>query len=530
MPLSILVSGTGTHTGAGTRTGSANAAASLAFSPPMCHSGGVENAREKGLRVESSAMFTLDRRNRVLSQPPPEAGPWFAFLLVFVLLALVFPVASPSSTIAEEAAQDRSTLDTFLEHGSDPSTFFTEEEIATWKQYRRRKMWTHLIGLVSVLIFYLVLIITGLNRTLQAIAERSATWCYNNPSLVRIGQRWPLLAKTLKIPERLFGGRQWLEVLFYCVFFLFLLRLFFFPQHFYRTYWYDLQHGLSNYTLRLWLLDYAKGLCLGTLLFALMVFGIYGLMARVGSRWWLLLWAGVSVAIVGYVVIAPYGSHIYSDFRPLENGELRDRLEGLATQTGLHLEDVWVVDASRRTKKVNAYLSGSGPSERIVLYDTLLETFTPREITMIMAHELAHWKEPDERRSYAVFSLTVFFVLALANFVLKRGTRFRRLHYSSPKDVAGLPVLFLTFFVAFQVLRPANLSWKRAREIAADKMSLELVCDPEAFITTHVKLARLNYADVAPHPLQVIFFASHPPFRERVEVALGVECEEGIRH
>jgi STE24 endopeptidase len=475
-------------------------------------------------------MLTHDRDDPIFSRPPPEAGTWSAFLLLLAVLMLAFPFASPTSTFAEEAPPERSTAEVYDGDPSDPSTFFTEEEIATWKQYRQRKIWTHLIGLGSMLTFYLILIITGLNRSLQGMAERSATWCYENPFLVRIGRRWPLLARIVKIPEHLFGGRKWLEVLLYCVFFLFLIRLFFFPQHFYRTYWYDLRHGLSNYTLGLWLLDYAKGLSLGTLLFALMVFGIYGLMARVGSRWWLLLWAGVSVAIFGYVMIAPYGSHIYSDFRPLESGELRDRLDGLATRTGLELEDVLVVDASRRTKKVNAYLSGSGPSERIVLYDTLLETFTPREITMIMAHELAHWKKPDERRSYAIFSLTVFFVLALANFILKRGARIRRFHYASPKDVAGLPVLFLTFFVAFQILRPANLTWKRAREIEADRMSLELVCDPEAFISTHVKLAKLNYTDVDPHPLQVIFFASHPSFRERVEVALAVDCEKGIRH
>jgi STE24 endopeptidase len=238
-----------------------------------------------------------------------------------------------------------------------------------------------------------------------------------------------------------------------------------------------------------------------------------------------LLWAGVSIAIFGYVVIAPYGSHMYSNFHPLERGELRNRLEGLAERTGLQLEDVLVVDASRRTKKVNAYLSGSGPSERIVLYDTLIEAFTPREITMVMAHELAHWKEPDEKRSYLVFSLTVFFVLALAHLILRLGTRFRRLHYVSPADVAGLPVLFLTFFVAFQLIRPVNLAWKRAREVEADRMSLELVCDPEAFITTHVKMARINYADVDPHPLHVIFFSSHPPFLERVETALEANCD-----
>ncbi len=96
--------------------------------------------------------------------------------------------------------------------------------------------------------------------------------------------------------------------------------------------------------------------------------------------------------------------------------------------------------------------------------------------------------------------------------------------------MAGLPVLFLTFFVAFQLLRPANLAWKRAREIKADRMSLELLCDPEAFITTHVKLSRLNHADVDPHPLQVIFFSSHPPFRERVEVALNAECDSAVSY
>jgi STE24 endopeptidase len=301
--------------------------------------------------------------------------------------------------------------------------------------------------------------------------------------------------------------------------------LFLFPQIFYRTYWYDLQYGLSNYSLGLWLLDYGKSLFLGTLLFALMVFGIYGLMVRVGRRWWLLLWAGVSIAIFGYVAIVPYRSHIYSNFRPLERGELRDRLETLATQTGLPLEDILVVDASRRTKKVNAYLSGSGPSERIVLFDTLVEGFTPREITMILAHELAHWKEPRKGLSYLAFSLTVFCVLALANFVLKRGTRIRRFHYDSPTDVAGLPVLFLTFFIAFQVLRPVNLHWKRAREMKADRESLELVCDPQAFITTHTKLARLNHHDVDPHPLFVILFSSHPPFRQRIQTALAVDCE-----
>ena len=139
-------------------------------------------------------MFTHDRGSQVFSQPPPEAVTWFTLLLVFVVLTLVFPFASPSSTIAEEASPDRSTVEACPGDPSDPLTFFTEKEITAWKQYQHQKMWTHLIGLGSILAFYLVLIITGLNRALKGIAERSSAWCYQNPSLIRAGRRWPFLA------------------------------------------------------------------------------------------------------------------------------------------------------------------------------------------------------------------------------------------------------------------------------------------------------------------------------------------------
>jgi STE24 endopeptidase len=472
--------------------------------------------------------MTLTGTKKGTPRPPAREEfrrPLLLTLSILLSLAALSPNPAPG---LENGAPDSPTRVGISADPLDPLTYFTEEEISAWHAYRQHKTWAHIIGVGSVLVFYATFVLTGLNRALRRIAERAAAWCTANPFLVRAGIRWPRLARTAKAPEHLFGGTQWLEVLLYCLFFLFLIRLLFFPQEFYRTYWFDLRYGLSNYSLGLWLVDYLKGLCIGTVLFAFMVFGIYGLIRRVGKWWWVLLWAGVSVSLFGYVVVFPYGSHIYNRFRPLESGELRDRLEGLAARSGLRLEDILVVDASRRTKKVNAYLTGSGPSERVVLYDTLLDAFTPREIAVILAHELAHWKEPDEKLSHAVFSLTVFLVLGLSHLMLKFGARIRRFHYASAADVAGLPILFLTFFVSFQLLRPANLAWKRARELRADRVSLELACDPEAFLSAHAKLARWNHTDVAPHPLTVVFFFSHPTFLERVEVALTAECESGI--
>ncbi|MEW6443955.1 MAG: M48 family metallopeptidase [bacterium] len=402
--------------------------------------------------------------------------------------------------------------------------FFSREDMKKWKGYQHKKLWLHLSGLASVILFYAFFILLGLNRTLKRLALAAAQACYASEFLRRLGARFPRLGRLARLPERIYGDPEGLVVLSYTLVFVFILHLVFFPQSFLRTFWFEHRYGLSTYSLGLWLLDWAKGLATGTAVLGCMVFGIYGLLRRVGDKWWILLWAGLSAGVAGYAYVAPYRSHIYNDFRPLEPGELRDRLEELARRQEVPVQEILVVDASRRTRKVNAYFSGSGPSQRIVLYDTLLDQFTPGEITMILAHEIAHRKESGKVLSYVVFSITAFGILGLAGRTLKAGARLPRLHYESSRDVAGLPVLFLTFFLLFQALKPANSVWQRARELQADLESLEMVCDPEAFIRAHVKLAALNYSDVDPHPLIVWLFYSHPPFVERLRLAEAAGC------
>ncbi len=407
----------------------------------------------------------------------------------------------------------------------DLKTYFTPEEIIDWKQYQTRKLWHHLIGIGSLVAFYILFLVTGLNKSIRILAEKGTAWCYNSRRFNQTGTRWPLLRTMAKMPEVLFGEKQGLTVIFYLFIFLFLLRLFFFPYSFYRSYYFELQQGLSNYSLGLWLLDYLKGLLLGTLFPTMMVFGIYGLITRIGNKWWIFIWAGVSVALLGYVQTLPYQRQIFNNFYSLEAGEIRSELEKLADQQDVSLDDIMIVDSGKRTKKVNAYFEGVGNSQRIVLYDTLLEQFTPREITMILAHEIVHWKEPHKFLSYLKVSVILFIVFYLGNRVLHWGSRIRRLHYSSPVDIAGLPVLLLTFFIIFQTIRPINSYYNRINELDADRQSLEMVCDPEAYIQVHVKLSRINHLDVSPHPLVIFLFYSHPPFLERITPALTTDCQ-----
>jgi len=406
----------------------------------------------------------------------------------------------------------------------DPARYFNPEEMARWKAYRMAKVHMNLIAVGSVILFYAFLLLLGLNRRLKSLAEKAAGVFFASRPAAALGSRFPRLQRVARFPEVLFGGRQWLVVLLYCLFFFFLLEFCFFPYFFYRSYWYELRNGLSNYTLGLWFADWAKSLVLTTFLDAAMLFGIYGLLQRVGRKWWLLLWVGVSVAILGWVVIQPYRSQIFSRFQPLESGEVRTRLESLAREQGLELEEILVVDASRRTRAVNAYVQGTGPSRRLVLFDNVLEQFTPREIVTIFAHELVHWQTPPGKVWYPVFSLTVLGVLWAAHRILEAGTRWRRLGYATPMDVAGLPVLLATFFVVFALIKPVNLYVNRGRELETDRKALEMVCDPEAYVQVHAKLARLNRQDVDPPAWVVTLFHSHPPFRERLRLAWGKDC------
>lgn len=402
--------------------------------------------------------------------------------------------------------------------------FFSDAEMIRWKQYHTQKLLLHLVSLGSVAIFYIGFLLLGLNKFLKDLTLRILEGCSKSSALQRLVFRFPVLARLAGAPNRIYGTDEGGQILVYTILFVFLLGLVFLPQSFLGSFVLEHHEGVSTIRPLLWFADYVKSLLAGTAAMSCMVFGIYGLIRRSGKNWWLFVWAGLCVGILGYAYVAPFRAHLYSDFRPLPPGELRSRVEALARGQGMETCEILVVNASVRTRKANAYLTGAGPSRRIVLYDTLVDQFTPREIAMILAHELSHDAQASKGRDYLAFSLTAFVILFAAQFFLRRGPRIRRFHYSHPGDVAGLPVLLLVFLVAFEVLNPIHLASKRADEIRADRKSLEILCDPEAFVSAHVKLARINHSDVNPHPLAVLLYASHPPFLRRVETARSAPC------
>ncbi len=270
--------------------------------------------------------------------------------------------------------------------------------------------------------------------------------------------------------------------------------------------------GFSRQTARGWLADRGKALVVSLLLTAAAWTAVVGL-ARAFPGWWpaavgLVLAVGVLVAsFVAPVVLEP----LFNRFGPLEDEQLSAELRALGEQAGVPVRDVLVADASRRTTKVNAYVSGLGGTRRIVLYDTLLAAAGAAELKLIVAHELGH------RRDRHVLKATLLAMLGAVVAVLVLwavlGTS-----VASPRELPQ--ALLLVTVLELVGLAPAA-ALSRRWERRADRCSLELTGDVEAFERAHIELARKNLSDLAPPRLVYLLLFSHPTPPERL--ALGRE-------
>ena len=255
-----------------------------------------------------------------------------------------------------------------------------------------------------------------------------------------------------------------------------------------------------------WVADRAKGLAIAVVLTSAAFLALVGA-ARAFPRWWPLVAAAGAAGLVALltfvapVVLGP----VFNRFRPLEDERLAGELRGLADRAGVPVRDVLVADASRRTRKHNAYVSGLGRTRRVVLWDTLLADVAEPELKVVVAHELAH------RRFRHVAWGTVLGMVGAAGGVL--------LLWALRADVADpgiVPVAILLFTGLELVALPLGAALSRSWERAADRFSIELTGDPAAYERLHHGLALDNMADIEPPRAYYLAFHGHPTAPERI--------------
>ncbi|MBI3002436.1 MAG: M48 family metallopeptidase, partial [candidate division NC10 bacterium] len=296
-----------------------------------------------------------------------------------------------------------------------------------------------------------------------------------------------------------------------------LLQAIGFPLTFYVSYLREKAFGLSTQAAPAWLWDYVKAAAIGAFLFVGAVAGWSALARRFPEAWPLPVWGAAVLLTVLLVAGAPVLiDPLFNTFTPLPEGDLRSRVRTLAERAGIEPGEILEADASRRTVKANAYVTGLLGTTRIVLYDTLGRAADRDVQEVVVAHELGHWRAGHIWKGIGLSAAGLFGLLWLLWAVERMALRLPWLGLKGAGDPATLPLLLGAAMVTLLLTAPVQHAVSRAFEREADAASLELAGKQEAYIRAEVALARVNRADLTPPAWAVFWFYTHPPVLERV--------------
>lgn len=350
----------------------------------------------------------------------------------------------------------------------------------------------------------------------------------------RINMRFGIITSSLSflliLAMLVFGGFGWLEgwvrqftehpVLMAMLFFVILglaSDLISTPFDVYDTFVIEEKFGFNRTTVKTYILDKLKGwllaVVIGGALLAIFVWFYYA----AGALFWLYAWlfvTGFSIFMMMFysTLIVP----LFNKQTPLEDGELREAIEAFSRKAGFKLDNIFVIDGSKRSSKANAYFSGLGPKKRIVLFDTLIKDHTTGELVAVLAHEIGHYKKKHTLKGMLVSVITTGVMLYLLGLFINRP--------ELSMALGGQQASFHLGILAFGLLyAPVSL----ILGILGNRLSRKHEFEADAFAATNYasqplqealkKLSVNNLSNLRPHPAYVYVHYSHPPLLQRLE-------------
>jgi Zn-dependent protease with chaperone function len=316
--------------------------------------------------------------------------------------------------------------------------------------------------------------------------------------------------------------KKFLAAMLYFVILSLALTIIHFPLDFYSDYIVPHQFDLTNQSFASWMGDFAKGLgvslVIGSVLAALAL-----LVIRKIRRWWVVLWLGSIPLIILLVVIIPLViDPLFNKFEPLRDETLKRALLDEASKAGIEGGRVYQVNKSKQTKTMNAYVTGLGPTKRIVMWDTLLQKMDHDEILAVMGHEMGHyvlnhlWK--GLAFGVALSFLGFFFAQKLYEWGLGRwGGRWG---IGERGDPAALPWLLVVGTILGFLITPATAGFSRHIEHQSDIFGLELTHFNEPMASAFVKLAEDSKVDPRPPRIIEWWRYSHPSLGRRIDFVM----------
>ncbi len=274
--------------------------------------------------------------------------------------------------------------------------------------------------------------------------------------------------------------------------------------------------GFNRRTLRLFILDKLKSIAISVVLGAPLLLGLFWAMHHLNSFWWLYVWiALVAIMLVAPTVYTRLIAPMFNKFEPLQDREMRLRVEELMERCGFKASGLFTMDASKRTSHGNAYFIGFGRTKRIVLFDTLLNSQTPDEVNAVLAHELGHFKYKHTLFGMLRGIAILFAMLATFGWLCKQPWLLPLFGFEHVSDAASLIAANLLLSVVEPLLSPISNWISRRHEFQADEFARRMV-GVEPMVSALTKLSRDNASTLTPDPLFALATYSHPPVPVRI--------------
>ena len=289
------------------------------------------------------------------------------------------------------------------------------------------------------------------------------------------------------------------------------------PFDYYATFRIEEKYGFNKTTRRVYWLDAVKELFLSLVLGGVLLALVVWFYTWAGTYFWLYAWGAVTLfsvfmAMFYSQLIVP----LFNKQTPLQEGSLRDKIQDFAEKVGFKLDNIYVIDGSKRSTKANAYFTGLGPKKRVVLYDTLIDELTEEEIVAVLAHEVGHYKKRHTLRSMVVSVIQMgvlfwSFSLCVNNAALSEA-------------LGGDRAYFQLGLIAFAILySPVNLIlgigmnvWSRSNEYEADAFAARYY-EGDNLVSGLKKISVKSLSNLTPHPLYEYIYYSHPSLLKRID-------------
>ncbi|MCK5907250.1 MAG: M48 family metallopeptidase [Flavobacteriales bacterium] len=289
------------------------------------------------------------------------------------------------------------------------------------------------------------------------------------------------------------------------------------PFSYFQTFVIEEKFGFNKSTKFTFWTDTLKSLLLGSVLGGIVLSTLVWIYNYIQSDFWWIAWIFISVFSISLnffysTLIVP----LFNKQTPLENGELKEAIENFGKKAGFEIDNIYVIDGSKRSSKANAYFTGFGKKKRIVLYDTLINQMNTDEIVAVLAHEIGHYKHKHTIANLLMGIVQTGIMLYILSLFLSNTYLSVALGGTENKFHLGIIAFSILFSPISEFIDVFMNMLSRKFEYQADDFAKSFGLENE-LVSGLKNLSKNSYSNLTPHPLYVFTNYSHPPIKERIE-------------